>query len=98
MPNLTVNKYAKSDYDLVEMMEGGLVLTGAEVKSTKAGNIKLQGAFLTVEQNGLWLKNAHIGRYKPAGVQEEYDPTRSRKVLVHKKELRKIRQKKTIRR
>ncbi len=94
MPNLAVNKQAKSDYDFVEKLEGGLALSGAEVKSTREGNIKLQGSFLSVENNELWLKNAHIGRYKPAGVQEEYDPTRSRKVLVHKKELRKIRQKK----
>lgn len=94
MPNLAVNKHAKSDYELLETIEGGLVLSGAEVKAAKLGNMKLQGAFLTVERGELWLKNAHIGRYKPAGVQEDYDPTRQRKVLVHKKELRKITQKK----
>ena len=94
MANLAVNKHAKSDYEFLDKIEGGLALTGAEVKSAKLGNVKLQGAFLTVEKNELWLKNAHIGRYKPAGVQEEYDPTRSRKVLVHRKELNKVREKK----
>ncbi len=69
------------------------MLSGAEVKSARSGNIKLQGAFLTVKNNELWLTNCHIGRYKPAGVQEDYDPTRSRKVLVHKKELKTVAEK-----
>lgn len=94
MANLAVNKHAKSDYEFLEIMEGGLMLSGAEVKSARSGNVKLQGSFLTVEKNELFLKNAHIGKYGPAGVQEEYDPTRSRKVLVHTKELNKIREKK----
>lgn len=94
MPNLAVNKFAKSDYDLQETIEGGLMLTGAEVKSTKAGNIKLQGSFLSVEKDELYLKNAHIGKYRPAGVQEDYDPMRSRKVLIHRKEIKKIGDKK----
>lgn len=94
MPNITVNKFAKSDYELQDSFEGGLILNGAEVKSAKSGNMKLQGAFLVIQKNELFLKNAHIGKYRPAGIQEDYDPTRTRKILIHKKELRKIVEKK----
>lgn len=94
MSKLAVNKYAKSDYELGSIFEGGLALTGAEVKSAKNKNMKLQGSYLSIEKNQLFLKNAHIGKYKPAGEQIDYDPTRPRKVLVHKAELRKITEKK----
>ena len=90
MKNLAVNKKARHDYDLIHKYEGGLMLSGAEVKAAKLGNIKLQGAFLTVRGGELWLKNAHIGKYSPAGEQDEYDPTRERKVLLHKRELKSI--------
>lgn len=90
MPTLATNKRARFDYDLLEEFEGGLMLTGAEVKSAKKGNINLQGAYLTTRDNGLWLRNAHIGKYAPAGEQKDYDPTRDRKVLVHASEIKKI--------
>ncbi len=88
MATLATNKHARSDYDLVQQFEGGLVLTGAEVKAAKQGSLSLRGAFMRVQDNELWLKNMHIGHYAPAGKADEYDPTRNRKVLVHKKELK----------
>jgi SsrA-binding protein len=93
MPTLAKNKYARSDYDLIKELEGGLMLTGAEVKAAKLGHIRLKGSFLSVENGELWVKNMHISPYGPA-VQEGYDPTHKRKVLVHKAELRQISQKK----
>lgn len=90
MPTLAYNKRAKFDYDLLTEFEGGLVLTGAEVKAAKKASINMQGAFLTIRGGELWLKNMHIGAYTPAGRQEEYDPTHDRKVLVRKRELKKI--------
>lgn len=90
MPTLATNKRAKFDYDLVHEFEGGLMLTGAEVKSAKKGNLSLQGAFLTIRKGELFLRNAHIGKYAPAGEQKDYDPTRDRKVLVHKSEIKKM--------
>lgn len=90
MPTLATNKRATFDYDLVHDYEGGLVLTGAEVKSVKKGNMSLQGAFLTLKDDELFLRNAHIGAYAPAGEQKHYDPTRDRKVLVRKSEIRKM--------
>ncbi|MBT3231137.1 SsrA-binding protein SmpB [Candidatus Uhrbacteria bacterium] len=90
MPTLATNKRAKFDYDLIHEFEGGLVLTGAEVKSAKKGHMSLQGSFLTVRKNELWLRNTHIGKYAPAGEQTDYNPTQDRKVLVHKAEIKKM--------
>ena len=90
MTTFAVNKRAKFDYDLQETIEAGLVLTGAEVKSVKLGHIQLKGAFLDIKKGELWLKNAHISKYGPAGVQEGYVPDKSRKVLVHKRQLKRL--------
>ena len=90
MPTLATSKRARFDYDLIHEFEGGLVLSGAETKAAKKGNMNLQGAFLTIKKNELWLRNAHIGKYAPAGEQKDYDPTQDRKVLVHKAEIKKM--------
>ncbi|MFA4845529.1 MAG: SsrA-binding protein SmpB [Patescibacteria group bacterium] len=90
MPTLAINKTARFDYEILAKLEGGLVLTGAEVKSIKAGHVQLKGAFLDLRGHELWLKNAFVTAYKPAGVREDYDPSRNRKVLVHKRELSKL--------
>lgn len=63
------------------------MLSGAEVKSVRKGSVSLKGAFATVSNGELWLINAHIGPYGPAGNKPGYEPTRSRKLLVKKKEL-----------
>lgn len=90
MPTLAINKRAKRDYELLDEYEGGLMLTGAEVKAAKKKNMHLRGAFLSIQRGELWIKNMHIGKYQPAGAQENYEPTRDRKVLVHKKELKEL--------
>ncbi|MFA6130887.1 MAG: SsrA-binding protein SmpB [Patescibacteria group bacterium] len=87
VPTLAVNKRARFDYDILSKYEGGLVLSGAEVKAAKRGSINLKGAFLTIQNNQLFLKNMHIGKYAPAGEQKDYDPTHDRKVLVHRNEI-----------
>lgn len=90
MPTLAINKKARFDYELLETLEGGLKLTGAEVKSAKLGHAQLKGAFLHMHNGELWLKGAYIAAYKPAGRQDDYDPYRDRKVLVHKRELKRL--------
>jgi len=87
MPKLAENKKVFFDYEILETFEGGLALTGAETKSVKAGHIQLKGAFLHIRGSELWLKNAFISKYAPAGKQESYDPSRDRKVLVHRREI-----------
>ena len=88
MPQLADNKKAYFDYEILEKFEAGLVLLGHEVKAAKAGQVSLKGAFVTFHNNRAYLTNATISRYKQAGKLEEYDPTRSREILLHKKELR----------
>ena len=89
MPSLATNKKAGFDFDLQEEFEAGLVLLGWEVKSAKAGHVQLKGAFLHIHNGELWLKNAFISPYKPAGNQE-VQSDRDRKVLVHKRELKRL--------
>lgn len=90
MADLAFNKRAAFDYDLLEKLEGGLKLTGPEVKSAKAGHVQFKGAFLHVQKGELWLKNLHISKYVPAGEQPLYNPTRDRKVLVHKRDIARL--------
>jgi len=88
-----INKKAKFDYDILDKFEAGLVLTGPEVKSVKAGQINLKGSYITIKhkpKTEVFLINAHISKYKPAGLQPDYEPTRSRKLLLHKKEINKL--------
>ena len=85
-----VNRKARYEYELLERFEAGIVLTGAEVKSVKAGRMQLKGAFLHIVDNELWLKNSFIAKYGPAGKQPDYKTDRDRKVLVHKKEIKRL--------
>lgn len=87
---LALNKRATYDYEFLETFEGGLVLTGPEVKSAKQGHMQLVGSFLHVRRGELWLKGSQIARYAPAGEQPHYEPTRDRKVLVHKKQINRL--------
>ena len=81
------NKKARFEYEILETCEAGLALTGDEVKSVRAGSMKLEGSFVKPLHDGLWLIGAHISRYPKQGHPEPHDPIRSRKLLVHKKEL-----------
>jgi len=88
MPILAYNKKAKFDYQLLETLEAGLVLTGQEVKSIRQGQASLQGAYVTLNQkNEASLLNANVPAYKMAGPLPDYDPTHSRKLLLNKKEI-----------
>jgi SsrA-binding protein len=93
MANLAVNRKASFNYELLDRFEGGLALTGGEVKSSKKGSVDMKGSYLSVEREELWIKNMHIAKYAPAGPQPDYDPLRPRKVLVHKKELKQLQSK-----
>lgn len=81
-----VNREARSKYEYLDSWEGGLLLTGAEVKSIKGGGLNLKGAYVLHENGELWLKNAHVSAYQVHN-QEDYDPERSRKVLLKRKEI-----------
>ncbi len=83
------NRKARFEYDLKDTLEAGLMLTGAEVKSVKDGNVSLKGSYVTIHTNGAYLLNAHIGPYKYAK-NENYDPTRTRKILLKKAEINQL--------
>jgi len=86
MEIITQNKKAYFDYHILETLEAGIVLEGAEVKSVKLGQINLKGAYVVINNNEAFLINASIAPYKMAR-QESYDPRRSRKLLLHKKQI-----------
>lgn len=88
MSILATNKSASFDYELLDKYEAGLVLTGAEVKSIKTGHISLKGSFVTLHSEELYLTNANISPYPFAKSSAAYEPTRSRKLLVRKIEIR----------
>ncbi len=91
------NPRAHYDYEILDTFEAGIALTGPEVKSAKARRMSLKGAFVRIKDNEVFLVNAQIQPYQFAR-QENYDPTRSRKLLLKKKEIislaTKIKQKK----
>lgn len=90
--SLAVNKRARSDYEIIDTYEAGLVLRGDEVKSIKSGHISLAESYITLRQEGnntvLYLVKAHVPHYKFAAGKDSYDPLRPRQLLLTKKELR----------
>ena len=93
MPNLAENRQARFDYEILEKLTAGIVLTGQEVKAAKQGSINLKGSFVTFSGNNAQLTNAHISKYKAAGPLPDYDPTRSRRLLLKKREIQYLREK-----
>ncbi len=85
---LAVNKRANFDYSILEIYEAGLVLLGHEVKSIKTKHISLKESFVTIHKNELYLTNAHIPPYSHAGIILNYNPTRPRKLLLKKSEIK----------
>lgn len=80
------NKKATFDYTIIDRFEAGIMLTGPEVKSLRGGHGKLEGSFVRLIGSEAYLVNAHIYPYEFAR-QEKYDPKRTRKLLLHKKEI-----------
>ena len=90
MPTIAINKSALHDYAVLEELSAGVVLSGAEVKSVRGGNLSLKGSYVSIRNNEVWLIKAHIGHYQPAGARETYDPTRPRKLLLSRKEIARL--------
>lgn len=83
---LALNKRAKGKYDIREKFEAGIVLSGAEIKSVRAKKININDAYAKILGNELWLINGHIAKYQHDS-SLNYDPRRSRKLLVKRAEL-----------
>jgi SsrA-binding protein len=84
------NKRARFDYHILDTWEAGIVLQGTEVKALRDGRANLTDAYGIVKDGELWLLNLHVGQYEQGGVAFNHDPTRTRKLLLHKKEIRKL--------
>lgn len=84
--DIAVNRRARHNYHIEETVEGGLVLTGTEVKALRAGRASLQEAFARVERDEVWIYHMHIPPYE-AGNIFNHDPMRTRKVLLHRREV-----------
>jgi SsrA-binding protein len=85
-----VNKKAYRNFELVEKFEAGLVLLGSEVKSLRAGQADLDGSYARIINGQCWLVGATIAPYQQAG-DRNHEPTRNRKLLLHKTEIHRIR-------
>lgn len=86
-----VNRKAGFNYTIDEKFQAGMVLTGSEVKSIRAANLNMGDAYCYMEDGELWLKNLHISEFKQAS-HTNHDPMRNRKLLLTKKELKKLTQ------
>jgi SsrA-binding protein len=84
------NRKAAFNYSLEDLYSAGIVLTGSEIKSIRAGRLSFQDAFVEERGGELWLLNTHISGYEQSGTYGRVDPDRPRKLLLHKREIREI--------
>ncbi len=85
-----VNRKAFHDYEIEEEYEAGIVLTGSEIKSIRGGRVNLRGAYARIQDGEAWLFDAHISPYDQTGVYFQHDPTRPRKLLLHRREINRL--------
>ncbi len=83
---VTINRKAYHNYHIQETLEAGIVLKGSEIKSIRGGRVNLSDAYAKPENGELWLCNSHIASYDAASY-NTHEPTRPRKLLLHRKEI-----------
>ncbi len=86
---VAVNRKALHDYEILKRVEAGLALTGTEIKSIRLGRANIREAYARPEGGEMWLLNAHIAQY-PAGNRNNHEPTRPRKLLLHRSEIEEL--------
>jgi SsrA-binding protein len=84
------NRKARHDYDIEESFEAGIVLTGSEIKSVRDGRVQLRGSYARVYNDEVYLYEAHISPYEQSGTYFNHEPTRPRKLLLHRREISRI--------
>jgi len=87
---VTQNRKAFHDYFIEETFEAGIMLTGTEVKSLRAGKANLKDSYARIKDGEVFLLNAHISPYTHSDSFKQHDPERTRKLLLHKKEIMKL--------
>ncbi len=83
---IATNRKARHEYHIEDTLEAGLVLTGTEIKSIRAGHANIQEAYVAPQNNELWVLNMYIATYDPAH-RENHEPRRPRKLLAHRREI-----------
>ena len=86
---VATNRKAFHNYIILDGVEAGLALTGSEIKSIRAGRVNFTDAYVRPEGGELWLVNAHIARYESSSYMS-HEPTRSRRLLLHRKEINRL--------
>ena len=84
---MTTNRKAYFNYHIEDSLRAGIVLRGSEIKSIRDGKIDISQAFCRIQNQEIWLHNAHISPYENASIQSDHDPLRSKKLLFKKKEI-----------
>jgi SsrA-binding protein len=87
--SIAKNRQARHDYHILEVWEAGVVLRGTEVKSLRQGKANISDAYGTVQHGEIFLLNLHISPYERGGY-TNHEPTRTRKLLLHRKEIRRL--------
>ena len=87
--DVATNRQARYRYELLDKWEAGLMLTGTEAKSLREGKVQLKDGYAAVKDGEVWLHNVHIPPYGPAA-RENHDPDRSRKLLLHRREIERL--------
>ncbi|NLE77956.1 MAG: SsrA-binding protein SmpB [Chloroflexi bacterium] len=86
---VATNRKAFHDYTVEDTFEAGIALVGSEIKSVREGRVNLRDGFAGFSNGELWLQNCHISTYDPAS-RDNHDPTRRRKLLMHRRELNRL--------
>ena len=87
--NVTVNRKARYEYEIMQVYEAGIVLQGTEVKALRQGKANLVDSYGLLKDNELWLMGAHISEYTQGNI-NNHDPVRTRKLLMNRSEIRKL--------
>ncbi len=90
MKTIIENKKALFNYEVLEKFKAGIVLTGQEVKSIKTGRVNLRGSFVVLRQEEVFLIGVSVPPYQPKNAPRDYNPQRSRKLLLQKAEIKKM--------
>lgn len=87
---LSVNRKANYEYNILDEYDAGIVLLGGEVKSIRSSNVSMSDAFIYIKDNEVWIKNLKVSRYKQLHSTQKHDENRDKKLLLTKKQIKKI--------
>lgn len=87
---ISSNRQARFEYSILESVEAGIALTGTEIKSVRAGKVNLRESYARIENGEVWLVGMHISPYEQAGAYFQHEPTRSRKLLLHRRQIARL--------